>query len=396
MRICSRRISALDKVRRQNPMRTEVQQLAAELPGTGIARAGRLGLALEPQLDLEAWRCLVAHLARLTRTTTGARQTLTAWLGDALAYGDIRYRGRIKTCAGEAGLEPGTLRNAKMVCSRIPVSCRHDALSWSHHCEVGLAFADPAEIEQWLALAEREKLSTAGLRKRIRAHIVRKQLAHVGYALVALRLNKLRPDQSSRHMQSKRLPPKPAIDAEILGVRRHNHMLAMQFREADQAGVGIVHPPAIAGQQRAHRRRFVGQDRNHAQNAAFNQGKNLLSRFGRAAQQKARFRNHRVAGERRLADRREFLRRPFMPLIVAVERADEWAGVENGVNHGRTRRATFYAGRFGWSQASHPSHPPGSRACWQWRGKQSHCPPGRARGLPCPPARLGGIGGTCE
>jgi hypothetical protein len=36
---------------------------------------------------------------------------------------------------------------------------------------VGLAFADPAEIERWLALAESEKLSTAGLRKRIRAHI---------------------------------------------------------------------------------------------------------------------------------------------------------------------------------------------------------------------------------
>ena len=91
-------------------------------------------------------------------------------MGDALAYGDIRYRGRIVTCAHEAGLEPGTLRNAKMICSRIPLSCRHDALSWTHHCEVGLAFADPAEIERWLALAEMEKLSTAELRRRIRAH----------------------------------------------------------------------------------------------------------------------------------------------------------------------------------------------------------------------------------
>ena len=152
-------------------MRTEVQRLVRELPGAGIARAVRLGLELAPQLDFEAWRLLVTHLARLARTTTGVRQTLTAWLGDALAYGEIRYHGRIVTCASEAGLEPGTLRNAKMVCSRIPVSCRHDALSWTHHCEVGLAFADPAEIEQWLVLAEREKLSTAGLRKRIRAHI---------------------------------------------------------------------------------------------------------------------------------------------------------------------------------------------------------------------------------
>ena len=152
-------------------MQTDVEQLIAELPRIGIAQAVRLGLTLPPQLDLEAWRCLVAHLARLTRTTTGARQTLTAWLGDALAYGEASYRGRIVTCAGEAGLEPGTLRNAKMVCSRIPVSCRHDALSWTHHCEVGLAFADSAEIERWLSLAEREKLSTGDLRKRIRAHI---------------------------------------------------------------------------------------------------------------------------------------------------------------------------------------------------------------------------------
>jgi hypothetical protein len=153
-------------------MRTELQRLAAELPSAGIARAGRLGLELAPQLEQEAWRGLVTHLARLTRTTTGARQTLTAWLGDALAYGEIRYRGRIATCASEAGLEPGTLRNAKMVCSRIPVSCRHDALSWTHHCEVGLAFSDHAEIEHWLAIAEYEKLSTSVLRKRIRAHLV--------------------------------------------------------------------------------------------------------------------------------------------------------------------------------------------------------------------------------
>ena len=152
-------------------MRTDVQQLVAELPGTGIAQASRLGLTLAPQLDPETWRHLVAQLSRLTRTTTGARQTLTAWLGDALAYGEIRYRGRITTCAGAAGLEPGTLRNAKMVCSRIPVSCRHDALSWTHHCEVGLAFADPGEIERWLSIAETERLSTSELRRRIRAHI---------------------------------------------------------------------------------------------------------------------------------------------------------------------------------------------------------------------------------
>jgi hypothetical protein len=103
--------------------------------------------------------------------TTGARQTLTAWIGDVLVHHEARGRGWITECAEAAGLDAGTLRNAKMVCTRIPVSCRHDALSWTHHCEVGLAFADPKEIERWLTLAEAESLSTAELRRRVRAHI---------------------------------------------------------------------------------------------------------------------------------------------------------------------------------------------------------------------------------
>ena len=179
-------------------MRTDVEQLVAELPGAAVAHAGRLGLALTPRLDQETWGHLVAHLARLTRTTTGARQTLTAWLGDALAYGENSYRGRIVTCAGEAGLEPGTLRNAKMVCSRISLSCRHDALSWTHHCEVGLAFAHPNEIEWWLALAEAEKLSTAALRKRIRVHIARRHRS----GAVAGALRSVEPFQLIRELRA--------------------------------------------------------------------------------------------------------------------------------------------------------------------------------------------------
>ena len=152
-------------------MQTDVKQLLAALPSAGITRATRLGLALAPRLENEDWRQLVAHVASLARTTTGARQTLTAWLGDALAYGGGRGRGLITECAEAAGLDAGTLRNAKMVCTRIPVSCRHDALSWTHHCEVGLAFSDHAEIERWLVVAETERLSTSALRSRVRLHV---------------------------------------------------------------------------------------------------------------------------------------------------------------------------------------------------------------------------------
>ena len=152
-------------------MQTEVEQLLATLPAAGIDRATRLGLALAPRLENEKWRQLVAHIAGLARTATGARLTLTAWLGDALAYGGDRGRGLITECAEAAGLDAGTLRNAKMVCTRIPVSCRHDALSWTHHCEVGLVFSDHAEIERWLVAAETERLSTSALRRRVRLHV---------------------------------------------------------------------------------------------------------------------------------------------------------------------------------------------------------------------------------
>jgi len=143
----------------------------AALPAVGIERATRLGLALAPRIETDAWRQLVARVAGLARTATCARQTLTAWLGDVLAYGGPRGRGMITECATVAGFDAGTLRNAKMVCARIPVSCRHDALSWTHHCEVGLAFTNPAEIERWLAIAETEHLSTSALRCRVRARV---------------------------------------------------------------------------------------------------------------------------------------------------------------------------------------------------------------------------------
>jgi hypothetical protein len=152
-------------------MRTEVHELLAALPAEGIDRATRLGLALNPTLETGAWRNLVAHVAGLARNATGARQTLTAWLGDVLAFGGTHGRGLITECATAAGLDAGTLRNAKMVCSRIPVSRCHDALSWTHHCEVGMAFVDPGEIELWLVVAETERLSTAALRSRVRAHV---------------------------------------------------------------------------------------------------------------------------------------------------------------------------------------------------------------------------------
>ena len=143
----------------------------AALPREHIAQASRLGLALKPGLDLENWSKLMAHIVQMTGRASRNRDTLTAWLGDLLAFGGGRYRGQITEYAKAAGLDPGTLRAAKLVCSRIPLLSRHNTLSWSHHCEVGKAFKLPDEVESWLCLAEREGLSVREVRKRIRQHL---------------------------------------------------------------------------------------------------------------------------------------------------------------------------------------------------------------------------------
>ena len=137
-------------------------ELLAALPQEHIETASRLGLSLKPGLSLENWSRLVAAVVHMAGHASRRRDTLTAWLGDLLAFGGGKYRGQITEYAKAAGLDPGTLRSAKLVCSRIPLLCRHNTLSWSHHCEVGKAFKTPVEIKTWLDIAAREGLSAPG------------------------------------------------------------------------------------------------------------------------------------------------------------------------------------------------------------------------------------------
>jgi hypothetical protein len=152
-------------------MPLEFENILATLPREHVTEVARLGLVLKPGLDVENWSRLVAHIVHIAGRNGRNRDTLTAWLGDLLAFGGGKYRGQITEYAKAAGLDPGTLRAAKLVCSRIPLLSRHNTLSWSHHCEVGKAFKMPDEINSWLDLAAREGLSVRELRKRIRQHL---------------------------------------------------------------------------------------------------------------------------------------------------------------------------------------------------------------------------------
>lgn len=152
-------------------MQPDLQRLVASLPSAAIVRVTSVGLAAIPELDAARWHELLGLVAQLTRSSAGARQTLTSWLGDILVHDRAPRRGQIVQCAAVAGLNPGTLRNTMMVCRRIPLSRRHDTLTWSHHCEIGMAFSDPGEIARWLELATRDSLPTAELRRKIRRHV---------------------------------------------------------------------------------------------------------------------------------------------------------------------------------------------------------------------------------
>lgn len=133
-----------------------------------IRSASLHGLDLAPGMGQEAWSRVVSELARESGRNSRGGDSLIAWIGDVLAYAAGKYRGQICAYATAARVHPTTLRNAKMVCMRIPISRRRDGLSWSHHCEVAIAFEDHEAIELWLDRAEKESLSRGMLRRLIR------------------------------------------------------------------------------------------------------------------------------------------------------------------------------------------------------------------------------------
>lgn len=57
----------------------------------------------------------------------------------------------------------------------------------------------------------------------------------------------------SGYEQRKRLPPKPPINAKIMGVGCHDRMRSIQFRESNEASVRIVHLLAITREYCAYR-----------------------------------------------------------------------------------------------------------------------------------------------
>ena len=119
----------------------------------------RRGLDLPENLTFEQW-------AAIGTTLKNTHQSLMWDLGDWLLYGQNKKWGEKYDRAIEAtGYDYGTLRNAKSVAKRFPLSRRRDKLTFAHHQEVA-SLADK-DAERLLDHAEAEHLSRNDLRARV-------------------------------------------------------------------------------------------------------------------------------------------------------------------------------------------------------------------------------------
>ncbi len=130
------------------------------------AQISATGLQIEEGLNPGEWiEEVIKPLRTLIDTMHGSALW---WWGDALAYGETRYGEMYSQALEESDYSYNSLRQAKYVSERIPIASRLSNLTWSHHCEVAMAFDTLKERESWLAKADESELSKSELRKAIR------------------------------------------------------------------------------------------------------------------------------------------------------------------------------------------------------------------------------------
>lgn len=120
----------------------------------------RAGLLMPSDLSFADWASAGRKLARIADATSWC-------LGDWLAHGQTRFRGRYQRAAEEVGLNTQTLRNYAWLARKFSHERRRPALSLQHHAEV--APLPVPEQDRWLSLAEEGSWSRNELRRRVRA-----------------------------------------------------------------------------------------------------------------------------------------------------------------------------------------------------------------------------------
>jgi hypothetical protein len=140
----------------------------ASRPGNGdgggsAVRSTRTGACFHPLLPYTAWQELGAKLGTYSNATSW-------WLGDWLAFGQLKYGRRYKDAIAATGLDYQTLRNYTVVCRRFEHPRRRADVSFQHHAEV-CAMTDE-EQDRWLERAAAGRWSRNELRRRLRAELI--------------------------------------------------------------------------------------------------------------------------------------------------------------------------------------------------------------------------------
>jgi hypothetical protein len=133
-------------------------------------RSTRLGAQFDPLLPFEHWKQLGAKLIGYSNATPW-------WLGDWLAFGQVKYGRRYREALVLTALDYQTLRNYTVVARRFEMSRRRDTLSFQHHAEV-CALPD-VEQDRWLDLAAARGWSRNELRRQVHADLSRDERARV-------------------------------------------------------------------------------------------------------------------------------------------------------------------------------------------------------------------------
>jgi hypothetical protein len=132
-------------------------------PSPASVRSSRTGMRFDPLTTVDVWKAIGARVAMYSEASSW-------WLGDWLAFGQVKYGRRYKEGVAVTGLDYGTLRNYATVARRFELSRRRDDVSFQHHAEV-CALAD-GEQDRWLELAAANRWSKTELRRRLRAALV--------------------------------------------------------------------------------------------------------------------------------------------------------------------------------------------------------------------------------
>jgi len=173
-----------------------------------VALTRRTGLALPPELSLEAWQRIGHQIFVITDSSAW-------WWGDWLVFGEERYPNRYRRAIVETSLDYQTLRNYAWVARRFKMSRRRSKLSFQHH--VVVAALSDEEQDALLVQAEVNGWSRNELRRRVRAS--RNALAVKPEPCVVYQLN-VDPDRQCRWQEAAMLTNEELIDWIVLSVDR--------------------------------------------------------------------------------------------------------------------------------------------------------------------------------